>query len=496
MKSILFYLLIFALNISSLYSKTIPVHYSIIETTFHNIDNLYDNNLKTFAVSEELKYSEQVISINLRERIYLYAIELHWRKDSYPENYKILGSYDYLRWFVIKRNLKGSSVRILCNNKVVQFVKIYIPQESRIKSRDGKVRLSEIKIWKSENITPYIRDIKLIKITTNSAIFKWQTDYETAGQIRYGVKVDEINQIKVEPVFTTKHKLKLENLLPGKLYYYQIIALTPDNRIITSKLKKFKTKGIPYPEILSVKVIATYNSATFYINGNLKMKYTIEYKSENRKVIKRSRGYSKKAVLNIKNLRPLTEYEYKITAIDKRGFKTEYTGKFTTGEHNIALGKKVEGTFTNHYIGDIFTLKGDILKRVTDGSFSYKDGMAVSGDPAFSSQFVIIDLGRVYEIEKIITYWRALAYPYFYYLYFSKDKKEWKRYKNIINLKDKKKIYIKGVGVPLKIGETKVNLKTRYIKIFIPRNVPYYRKFPHYRFLQLMEVKVYGKYRK
>ncbi len=74
----------------------------------------------------------------------------------------------------------------------------------------------------------------------------------------------------------------------------------------------------------------------------------------------------------LEKLQPLKEY---IVNISGKGNISDSTQTvFLSGEHNIALGKKVYGTFDSKYIGDRFELKGDVLKRVTDGSFDYAKG--------------------------------------------------------------------------------------------------------------------------
>ncbi len=485
----LLFIIYFILNISFLNA------YSIVESTFENIYNINDNNLSTFATSKSLKIGEQYIVINLKKRRYVSGIEINWRKEFYPDKYKILGSTDYINWRLLKI-VKGKKKNINLNNKVIQFLKIYIPQD--IKSKKNIFKINEIKFKFASNLKPEIKDIRIEKINKYSVTIKWNTDIETIGQIRYGRDLNDINNIKTEYFYTDNHQLTLDKLLKGTKYYYQIINLTAENKIVTTPVKFFKTKGTPLPEIKSVKIKKYYNGVDLTVEANVKVKIEIKYGKDVKGLtyIKKENSYSKIHILQIRNLIPLNKYYYEITVIDKKRNKYKKAGFFSTGEYNIALNKKVRGTFYNKYIGDVFKLKGDVLSNATDGDFSYSSGMAVSFDPAISDQYLIVDLEKIKKVERIITYWRALAYPYFYFILYSNDGKKWNKIKKIVKLKGKKIVHIKNSGIPLIIGDTPVNIETRYIKIFIPKGTPYYKKYHHYKFLQLVEIKIYGKYEK
>ena len=483
-------------------------NYSIIETTFQYPQKLQDNDINSYAESGNLKSSEQFIIINLKNKKYLNSIEITWHKDYYNKSYKILGSIDYLNWFLMKDKINAGKFplrknnfinKINIENKVAQFVKILIPQNSATKNdKKNTAKISEIKFDFSENLKAKILEHAVKNRKEDSVDITWKTDYETLGQVRYGLSPDRITKIHTEYFFEQKHSLSLNDLEKGKKYYFQIINQMADNRYFTSSLLSFKTKGIPLPFIKSISIKnKTHNSVSLLIKPNIRTSIIIEYGNQPDKMSKKVSIKKLKSshILKIKNLSPLQEYFCKITIKDKKNntFTTNY--QFETGEYNIALNKKVEGTFENPYIADVFQLKGNIMKRVTDGSFDYKTGMAVSFDPMRSDQFVIIDLGKIQQIEKIITYWRALAYPHLYFVTFSDDKIKWKKLKKVVNLKEKKRTHIKGSGIPLIIGETDTkDIKTRYVKIFVPKGTPYYKKFKLYNFLQLMELKVYGKY--
>lgn len=489
-KRAVFFLLLFSCTI--LFGQ----NYSIVETTFRDAEALLDNNDRTVAVSGDLKQGEQFIILNLKERKYLKTVLVDWDREGRPEACRILGSIDYLNWFVISADTQARPGlnRIDGKGKVAQFIRLHIPQE---KNKAGEFRIKDLKFEYFKDIHPKIlsRGIRNI-IETGAEIF-WKTDYDTLGQIRFGLDVNSINKIYTEFSYSKEHSLKLRDLARGKRYHYQIINQTPENRYFTSRLESFLTKGVPLPEIEEVRTLsAGPSSVTLYVRSNVDTDVKVLY-GKSAGLLEKSvspKGRKKAHKVSISGLSPLSEYPSRIivTDLSNRTFQQDYI--IRTGEYNIALKRPVEGTFSSTFIADIFQLKGDVLKRVNDGSFDYAGGMAVSSDPFQSDQYVIVDLGQVQEIEKVITYWRALAYPYFYSLSFSGDKISWSKARNVI-LKEKSPSSVEGSNIPMIIGETPLKgISARYVKIFMPKGVPYYKRFPNYRFLQLMELRVYGRF--
>lgn len=55
----------------------------------------------------------------------------------------------------------------------------------------------------------------------NSAVISWGTDVECGTTVRFGTKPDQLTK-KVEGEVGTKHKVQVNELLPGTTYYYSI----------------------------------------------------------------------------------------------------------------------------------------------------------------------------------------------------------------------------------------------------------------------------------
>ena len=253
-------------------------NYSIIESTFEQPTHLFDQNAETYTTSGNIKQSEQVITINLKNKQFVNNITILWHKDHHSKNYNVYGSIDYLNWFIIKNKIKTSkgkkSKKVIINNinvknKVAQFVKIIIPHKSKIKSNKANVvRIADINIEFSKNLKPKIINYKVKNIKKHSADISWKTDYDVLGQIRYGTEVDKITKVHSEFLYSKNHKLSIKDLLEGKVYYFQLINQTPDNKYTSSRVLSFKTKGVPLPEVETINIIKKSHNYTYrYYRG-------------------------------------------------------------------------------------------------------------------------------------------------------------------------------------------------------------------------------------
>jgi hypothetical protein len=75
--------------------------------------------------------------------------------------------------------------------------------------------------------------------TENSAVIQWGTDVECGTTVRLGTKPDQLTK-KVEGEVGTKHKVQVNELVPGTTYYYSIG--TSKKALQTGN---FVTKGTP-----------------------------------------------------------------------------------------------------------------------------------------------------------------------------------------------------------------------------------------------------------
>jgi len=97
-------------------------------------------------------------------------------------------------------------------------------------------------IWGQESTPPVISEIKILEITTSSAIISWKTNKNTDSIIGYGL--DRNYGMIRDPTFTNEHQVVLDNLLPNTDYYFQISAVDKDGNQATSKGFMFSTQKL------------------------------------------------------------------------------------------------------------------------------------------------------------------------------------------------------------------------------------------------------------
>ncbi|MFH1347627.1 MAG: discoidin domain-containing protein [Candidatus Margulisiibacteriota bacterium] len=195
---------------------------------------------------------------------------------------------------------------------------------------------------------------------------------------------------------------------------------------------------------------------------------------------------------SLKNLVPQRTYFYKVRVWDYFGNMAESrVNQFAPAKANVALGKKVLGTFTALPPRDPYVdTKKDVLSRITDGGTSYFTAMATSRSVNKEDQYAIIDLGRPYKIDNVITYWRNLAYPQDFAVTVSNDNSS---YFDGLEKQDAGKgaFSRSDAGDPMRVLKTSLDgVTARYIKVLIKQGSSCFQKHTDWDFVQLMEVKV------
>ena len=132
-----------------------------------------------------------------------------------------------------------------------------------------------------------------------------------------------------------------------------------------------------------------------------------------------------------------------------------------------------------------------MLSRITDGTLDYFKGMATSGDPKNADQWVKIDLGDIFTLDKILTFWRGTAYPNQFSLLVSLDGKAWKTISDDLDA-GRGEISRSESGDPLMIVTTDAEKSmARFVKLFVQKGARCYQKHRNFHFVQLFEIKVY-----
>jgi hypothetical protein len=197
--------------------------------------------------------------------------------------------------------------------------------------------------------------------------------------------------------------------------------------------------------------------------------------------------------VTITSLKPATTYFYQLKAVDYFGNTvTSKVQTFTTIGENVALKKKVTGTFTALPPKDKYVQSGnadEVLARVTDGGTSYFTSMATSGSIYNADQFVIIDLGRNYNLKTILSYWRRLVYPEALIIQLSSDGNSWNTVADGVNVNDGN-FARSDAGDPMKVLAVKA-APARYVKLLVKKDSAFYHKHSDWDFVQLMEVQAF-----
>jgi chitodextrinase len=93
-----------------------------------------------------------------------------------------------------------------------------------------------------EETPPVISNIKVLEITTSSAVISWVTDKRADSIVNYGL--DRNYGVVRDPTFTTEHQVVLSNLLPNTDYYFQVVSVDENGNQAALKGFTFTTKKL------------------------------------------------------------------------------------------------------------------------------------------------------------------------------------------------------------------------------------------------------------
>ncbi len=444
---------------------------------------------------------EAVIILALEQANYVDKINIYWVKGYAPESYEIDTGVMLFRWterYKYKLDGKEKDGLLFSSHKLkgeaAFFIKISI-----LKSKSKIVRISEIEVFPKKGVKIKFYNEKVVNIGKHSATLVFNTSPGGLGLAKIGENPDSLKQVGMNLSVTKEHKITVGTLLSGTTYYILPGVQDLNGRLHFGKLLKFKTKGIALPRFyqIYVKKIKPFSAEIFFkLNKRCRIKVMLSYKNEPFKLIGKSSGYLLKGRIKINGLIPENNYTCKVIITDKLNNRTEKLLTFTTPEENVALGKKVYGSFIYPVKGPrIFNLA--YLSRATDGELGIS-GLCSSDNVYNSEQILIVDLKKKYRIKRIEVIWRSVDYPQTFNIEVSLDNKSWKLIRRkIYTGKEGSRILSGGsAGLILRKVEIPVNTFARYIKIFIPKGTRVESDLPYEPdpFVQLAEVRIYKFY--
>ena len=104
------------------------------------------------------------------------------------------------------------------------------------------IPLSIVFAQSADTVPPKISNVKLENVTDSSATVTWETDEDADSAINYGFLPD-LGVIRIPATDKKQHSVKLENLDPGKMYYFRVISADANKNQGISADYKLKTTG-------------------------------------------------------------------------------------------------------------------------------------------------------------------------------------------------------------------------------------------------------------
>lgn len=461
--------------------------------TFNDAQNAIDGSRTTSAVSTGTPYrGEYFLIVSFPQPSLIRNVKVNFEGKA-PKEYRLEMSNDAMTWSPVEMGEKAKSIKFRMAASAGETVKI-----SEIECN------SEVAVTGPEPFMPISLSVGTIETTAATLNIGFTKPVRLS--INYGFEADE-NSMKNFLEYTSYqnfYQVSLTDLVEGLDYYIRVKAMTADGELFVTtdtEIMHFRLLGTPPLRVVAAGVGAISPlSVSLVVQTNIPS-HCVYYFGEGERFtsIVSQPGYDTRHVFDIKDLSPNRLYNYMAFLTDFRGMNVVLPKtQITTSEVNIARKKPViEGTFKvlrePGFQGGTATADS-ILQRITDGRNDYFEGMAHSGDLNNFDQYAVIDLGRVYTLESHATVWRQLAFPKYYEIFTSLDNKTWEkglvqtggRIDNAMQLRS-------GSGDPLIAtgGTFDGTPKARYVKLFIPKGSPYYKKHRGWNNVDLAELKIY-----
>lgn len=329
------------------------------------------------------------------------------------------------------------------------------------------------------------------------AVIRWKTNLPTGSSVLYapiGWSRDRLRRAGQESFeVSTEHEIEVRNLLPGTDYYFYIEAGPEVFGRTHEEPFRFRTEGIPLPHAAERSLDIGTETVVFRFRSNIPAKPTLVLLGEGGFEKRLSGPMGVEHILRAEGLEPRAEYRYRLVWEDKAGRVLEEAEEsFRTLGDNIALGRPVEGTFNALLVPDQLEGETPPIRRATDGRDDYFTGMATSGDPAETYQWITVDLGRLVPLRTIEVVWRGNACPLQFFVLAGADTENW-IYPTLALSAADGAFERSSRGDPLYrvVVPMEAFPPVRFVQVFVPRGAPIRTKLPSWRFVQLAEVEAY-----
>jgi len=403
--------------------------------------------------------------------MYLERIVFHSPDTLDFEKVEIFGSEDFVQWkkIVEKKNLRGSPIEIPLTDANASFMRVVIVSK-------GDFKLSQIECFAPELPKNEIYNLRVRNIGENTATIEWRTKLKSISYLEYATKVKGEKRQLVQTAYKTEHSTELSGLKKGTDYIVGVVSEAPDGSRVKSEVLEFRTRGIPYPDIwaLEAKEISPFTASIFY-RANVPVRHQVLLgRSEDalEKVIEEA-SLKEENTFEIKGLQPETEYYYRLDLTDRFGNVVMTPPiRFRTPPYNIALGKRVWGTFGfTPARGGVLEAGEENLAKLVDGNVNYFGGTAVSQNADNADQYAVIDLGEISPVDRLEIIWWGLSYSRNYRIDLSNDGENWTTVSQRLNA-DRGEAMRSPAGDLIVRHTVPVGKSARFVRLFVRAKAP------------------------
>ncbi len=93
--------------------------------------------------------------------------------------------------------------------------------------------------------TPVVSNVVIEDISHDSATLTWATDIEATSRVSYGTISGQLNKRSDEGTYRTDHGIRLGEILPNTIYYYEVSGTSRDSAVAESVSGSFTTTSQP-----------------------------------------------------------------------------------------------------------------------------------------------------------------------------------------------------------------------------------------------------------
>jgi len=242
---------------------------------------------------------------------------------------------NYLFWANSENSLSTSHKATLSNlsPQTTYYLRIYSQDSLNNRIISNETYFTTEKYQDAD--PPKISKIKILSTTGTTAIITWETNEPAKDVFRYGTSPKELKKYKKTYQYQTFHEISLTNLSPSTKYYFQFTSKDKEKNSSSSGILNFQTIDTNDNQRSELKinylsptsdnqVDIKSNSALVKVKTNRLTTATILYGENrfNKKIISSSPKKTEHLIF-LTNLKPATEYVYKVVVEDIFGDKIE-----------------------------------------------------------------------------------------------------------------------------------------------------------------------------